>query len=45
MFKLQADCQVLKACCNEVLVSDSLNAIKIQFAFSDEWEGLEKTES
>lgn len=43
MIKLQASCQVLKVCCSDVLVSDSLNAIKMQFAFTNEWRGLSKT--
>ena len=43
MIILQADTQVLKACCIEPIVSDSLNAIDIKFLFSDDWDGFTKT--
>lgn len=43
MITLQVSGQVLTAHCCDVLVSDSLNAIDIQFAFSEEWAGMTKT--
>ena len=43
MIELQATCQTLKTCCHDTLVSDSLNAIKLHFVFSDEWDGMKKT--
>lgn len=43
MFRIRVDGQILQANCCDVLVSDSLNVLKIQFEFSGDWDGMTKT--
>ena len=43
MIRLHADDQTLVVEQSELLVSGSVNVYQVQFTFSDQWEGLDKT--